>query len=794
MKIILNTREIDLATDLTTLKNSIKKLLDELLFKLNTPFSNDAYTLNGFYASDTPAPNILLALNNEGKLPTSITGDSDTVDRFHASSIATPNTLLALDNNGKLPASITGDANTVDGFHASSIPAPNTLLALNNDSKLPTSITGDSDTVDGFHATNIATPNALLALNNDGKLPASITGDSDTLDGQHGNYYLNRANHTGIQPPSTISPQGSGSGLNADAVDGFHASSTAIPNSLLALNNNAKLPASITGDADTVDGFHAGNASGNLAVSNGTVCTNLNSDMVDSFHATNIPTTLSVVVSSNRGPFIIDGWNKTANNLTLYVDNVNGSDTTGNGSSSNPYATVAKALSELPIKLASYVIIVLKKSPISYGSIYLNGLVMEIFGSLTLQGEFNRLDSGTVGSFNNSVNDPIYGSLVTVAQVTDTTKNWTTNQFQYKLIRVYKGTTSYYRTICYNDATSIYCNQTFPVTFDNTWSYEILDWGSMCDHIQLDYNSGTINIQGLKISMTSNFYCAVFRRTSSFNVNNCLFEGYANGSYPTITSGETNLEIYNSVINANNTSFHAVLPTAGAPYCFINLQGCLVLNNSSTAVYNNYSFSRIYLSSGTRLYKGTSNPTYGVQFMSGILIGSAIYGKMLIDVGQTGIILTRGAYIQNSSNFVFGQNVTTKISSHFGLVDGAKLQAYDNFGVNIPNYNHENIHSRILCNGSFATRVSTVSANTTLGVDHHIVLVDASGGARTITLPNATTCAGRQYVIKKIDSSTNAVTITPQTGQTIDGQANISITAQYDYRRVVSNGANWFLF
>jgi len=170
---------------------------------------------------------------------------------------------------------------------------------------------------------------------------------------------------------------------------------------------------------------------------------NLNSDMVDSFHATNIPTTLSVVVSSNRGPFIIDGWNKTTNNLTLYVDNVNGSDTTGNGSSSSPYRTLTKALSELPIKLASNVTIVLKKSPISYGSIFLNGLVMEIFGSLTLQGEFNRLDSGTVGSFNNSVNDPIYGSLVTVAQITDNTKNWGTNQFQNKLIRVYKGSTSY---------------------------------------------------------------------------------------------------------------------------------------------------------------------------------------------------------------------------------------------------------------------------------------------------------------------------------------------------------------
>jgi hypothetical protein len=43
------------------------------------------------------------------------------------------------------------------------------------------------------------------------------------LDGQDGSYYLSRANHTGTQPPNTISPQGSGSGLNADMVDSLHA-------------------------------------------------------------------------------------------------------------------------------------------------------------------------------------------------------------------------------------------------------------------------------------------------------------------------------------------------------------------------------------------------------------------------------------------------------------------------------------------------------------------------------------------------------------------------------------------
>lgn len=42
---------------------------------------------------------------------------------------------------------------------------------------------------------------------------------------------------------------------NADTVDGFHASATAIGNTLLALDSNAELPTSVTGDAGSVDGY-----------------------------------------------------------------------------------------------------------------------------------------------------------------------------------------------------------------------------------------------------------------------------------------------------------------------------------------------------------------------------------------------------------------------------------------------------------------------------------------------------------------------------------------------------------
>ena len=74
------------------------------------------------------------------------------------------------------------------------------------------------DTVDGYHAGN-ASGNVPVS---NGTVNTNL--NADKLDGQHGTFFQARANHTGTQAPSTISPQGAGSGLNADLLDGLHSS------------------------------------------------------------------------------------------------------------------------------------------------------------------------------------------------------------------------------------------------------------------------------------------------------------------------------------------------------------------------------------------------------------------------------------------------------------------------------------------------------------------------------------------------------------------------------------------
>lgn len=88
--------------------------------------------------------------------------------------------------------------------------------------------------------------------------------------------------------------------------------------------------------------------------------------------------------------------------------------------------------------------------------------------------------------------------------------------------------------------------------------------------------------------------------------------------------------------------------------------------------------------------------------------------------------------------------------------------------------------------------IQTYSANTVLTNFNSIVLVNASGGSRTITLPAPSSMRGAILNIKKIDSSLNAVIISAPSG-TIDGIATRSLPYQWDSLMITSDGTNFYL-
>jgi hypothetical protein len=93
--------------------------------------------------------------------------------------------------------------------------------------------------------------------------------------------------------------------------------------------------------------------------------------------------------------------------------------------------------------------------------------------------------------------------------------------------------------------------------------------------------------------------------------------------------------------------------------------------------------------------------------------------------------------------------------------------------------------------GAQTYTLDNLSASTTLTAAHFAVMVDASGAARTITLPAASTITGRVYIIKKTDSSTNTVTVDGNASETIDGALTRKLYEQYESITIQSDGTNW---
>jgi hypothetical protein len=91
-------------------------------------------------------------------------------------------------------------------------------------------------------------------------------------------------------------------------------------------------------------------------------------------------------------------------------------------------------------------------------------------------------------------------------------------------------------------------------------------------------------------------------------------------------------------------------------------------------------------------------------------------------------------------------------------------------------------------------RTLAKSVSYTLSPDTDWLILATSGaGGITLTLPSAVGIAGCEFIIKKVDSGAGAVTIATTSSQTIDGGAASAqnLTAQWQSRRFVSDGANW---
>lgn len=101
---------------------------------------------------------------------------------------------------------------------------------------------------------------------------------------------------------------------------------------------------------------------------------------------------------------------------------------------------------------------------------------------------------------------------------------------------------------------------------------------------------------------------------------------------------------------------------------------------------------------------------------------------------------------------------------------------------------------RLYSRGGNSLGITTVTTNTTINKwDYYTILVDATSGNITITLPAVSSSANVIFIIKKIDASANTVTIDPNASELIDGNTTEVIISQTDFRVVHCDTTAWWI-
>lgn len=95
--------------------------------------------------------------------------------------------------------------------------------------------------------------------------------------------------------------------------------------------------------------------------------------------------------------------------------------------------------------------------------------------------------------------------------------------------------------------------------------------------------------------------------------------------------------------------------------------------------------------------------------------------------------------------------------------------------------------------GSYSSPVTNYSSTNTLDIGNSLAVVDATSGSVTINLPAASTFNGVEFTIKKIDASANTVIIDGNASEVIDGATTQTLTGQWDFYKVKSNGTAWYI-
>lgn len=85
-----------------------------------------------------------------------------------------------------------------------------------------------------------------------------------------------------------------------------------------------------------------------------------------------------------------------------------------------------------------------------------------------------------------------------------------------------------------------------------------------------------------------------------------------------------------------------------------------------------------------------------------------------------------------------------------------------------------------------------VAASYTAAIEDHVLLVSASAGAVTITLPTAASMVNRVFRVKAKSVAGGNITVDAAGAETIDGAATVVLSTLYASVAIISDGTTWW--
>jgi hypothetical protein len=203
---------------------------------------------------------------------------------------------------------------------------------------------------------------------------------------------------------------------------------------------------------------------------------------------------------------------------------------------------------------------------------------------------------------------------------------------------------------------------------------------------------------------------------------------------------------------------------------------------------------------------GTNNTErMRITSVGNVGIGTTTISKGKVQIAQSstfdGLYVTNGLngllfYNDGSVNTIDATFHSTGSYQPLAFVTGGSPRMTITSG-GLVGINNTNPNSNLHVTGSVAKSHVTKSANYTLNGGDYTVGFDCTGGDRTATLPDATTCTGRIYVIYQYNTggSARGVLIDGNGSQTINGETLYYLKnyCEYTSAMIQSNGSNWII-